>query len=416
MRRSGPIGTGADGQAGVEHVSLVALVVLVLGGAVAAAGGPGADTGIVNAVHSGVRRAICVAGGDRCAAFHDERPCMVRRDEQRQAKAISVGFMRIGARVGVVREQRSDGRTVVTVYDDIDAGATLGVGAELALGGGRSVDLSASATGTVRGGWGRSWTLDRPEDADRLLRRLLDGRTSPDALQGLGRGIDALVARDALPPPDAEGVRLGRERSGQAAVRAPGVDLDTELFSQLEGEVLRDRRSGRLTATLALAPDVLARLTGPMNLELGGRLAGDVRAEVTLDRDLRPLELRLVGALRTAEGSRREQAELRVDLTRPPVGQALRGLLGAVRSLAPGRAVREATALGRWAAAEGAIERRTYRVTERRDDRGGGLALGAKLGYEAQDAGSEWRLERAATRPPGGIWEQRLDCVAPSSS
>lgn len=410
MRRSASSWVGASGQAGVEHVALTAFVALVLGGAVVAAGGLGA--GIVNAVHSGIRRAICVAGGDRCAAFHDERPCVVRRDDRRQSKALSVVFLRVGARVGVVREERSDGRTTVTVHDDIDAGATLGIGAELALGGGRSVELSASAAGGVRGGWGRSWTLDRPEDADRLLRQLLDGRGSPGALRGIERGIDGLIARNVLPLPDVEGVRLGRERSGRAALQAPGIDLDAELFEQLEGEVLRDRRSGQLTVALTLAPDVLARLAGPMSLELDGQLAGDVRVAVTLDRDRRPLELRLLGALRTAEGARREQAELRVDLTRPQVGHALWGLLGAVRHGAPGRAVQEAAALGRWAAREGAIERRTYRVAERQSTRGGGLALVAKLGYETKDAASEWRLERASTKPPGGIWEQRVDCVA----
>lgn len=400
---------GQGGQAGVEHVALVAFVVLVLGGAAVAAGGLGA--GIVNAVHSGVRRAICVAGGDRCAAFHDERPCVVRHGEQRQAKALTVAFVRIGARVGVLREEWSDGRTTVTVHDDIDAGATFGVGAELALGGDRRLDLSASVAGSVRGGWGRSWTFERAADADRMVRELLGGRGSPDALQGIGRGVDALLG-DGVPLPDAEGVRLGQERSARAAVQAPGVDVDAGLLGRLGGEALRDRRTGQLTVALALAPDVLARLTGPMNLELGGRLVGDARVAVVLDRDLRPRELQVLGALRAAEGGRREQAELRVDLTRPQVGESLRGLMEAVRRRSPGEAAREAAELGRWAAVEGAIERRTYRVTERRDTRGGGLALGVKLGYETEDAAVGWRLERASTKPPGGIWEQRVDCVA----
>lgn len=404
---------GSEGQAAVEHVAVVGLVAVVLGGAVVAAGGSGA--GIVNAVHSGIRRAICVAGGDRCAAFHDERPCLVRRGEQRQAKALAVTFLRVGARVGVVREQWSDGRTTVTVHDDVDVGATFGVGAELALGGGRKLDLSASAAGTVRSGWGRSWTFERPEDADRMVRRLLHGRQSPDALQGVGRGVEALIG-DGLPRPDAEGIRLGQERSVRAAARMPGVDLSAGLAGQLEGEALRDRRSGQLTVALALAPDVLARLAGPMNLELGGRLVGDAQVAVVLDPDLRPRELRLIGALRTAASGRREQAELRVDLTRPRLGEALRGMLGAVRDGALGRAVDEAAELGRWVAAEGAIERRAYRVVERGDTRGGSLSLGFKLGYESADRASEWRLERASTRPPGGIWEQRIDCVAGASS
>ncbi len=404
----------SEGQASVELAAIVALVAVVLAGAVAVAGGFGA--GVANAVHSGVRRAICVAGGDRCAAFHDERPCSVRRDEQRQAKALTVAFVRTGLGVGVVREQWSDGRTTIAVHDDVDAGATLGVGAKLGLGAGRTLDLSASATGGVRGGWGRSWTFERPEDADRLLRQLLDGKQAPDARQGIGRGVDALVGRSTLPRPDREGIRLGQERSGRAALRGLGFALDAELSGQLEGEALLDRRSGQVTVALALAPDVLARLTGPMDLELAGRLAGDARVAVTVDRDGQPVELRMVGTLRAAEGARREQAELRVDLTRPQVGQALRGMLGAVRGGSPGEAGREAAELGRWAATEGAIERRTYRVAERRDTRGGSLALGLKLGYETQDVASEWRLERAATKPPGGIWEQRVDCVVEGSS
>lgn len=402
----------SEGQAAVEHAAVVALVAVVLGGAVVIAGGMGA--GVANAVHSGVRRAICVAGGDRCAAFHDERPCVVRRGERRQAKVLTVGFARIGARVGVVREEWSDGRTTVTLHDGVDTGMTFGVGAQLALGGGRSVDLSASAAGAVLGGWGHRWTLDRPEDADRLLQRLLDGRGSPDALRAVERGVDVLIARRGLPPPDAEGVRLGWERFGRTRLRGPGLNLDAALFGQLEGEALRDRRSGQLTVGLALAPGVLARLTGPMGLELGSRLASDARVTVVLDREWHPRELRLLGALRTADGSRREQAELRVDLTRPQVGQALRGMLGAVRDGAPRQAVREATTLGRWAATEGAIERRMYRVAEHEDARGGGLGLGAKLGYEAKNGASEWRLERAWTRPPGGIWEQRVNCAGAS--
>lgn len=394
------------GQAALEHVALVVVVVAVLAGAAAVVGGLG--PGLVNAVHSGVRRAICVAGGDRCAAFHDERPCVVRRDEQRRATALTVAFLRVGTRVGLVREQWSDGRTVVTVHDDVDAGATLGVGAQLAWGG-RSVGASAAASGTVVGGWGRSWTFARPEDADRMVRQLLDGRASPGPLQGLERGIDGLVG-STLPRPDAEGVRLGRERAGRVELRAPGVELGVELLERLEGEALLDRRDGQMTVALGLDPDVLGRLTGPMGLELGGRLAGDARATVVLDRDLRPRELRLLGGLRAAGGARREQAELRVDLTRPQVGSALREMLEAVWARAPGRAIRAAAELGRWAAADGAIERRSYRVVARDAGRGGSVALGATLGYEATDRSVAWRLERAATRPPGGVWESRFDC------
>lgn len=400
-----------SGQASIEQAALVALVAVVLGGAAVVAGGLGA--GVVNAVHSGVRRAICVAGGDRCAAFHEERPCVVHRNERRQAKALSVVFLRVGARVGVVREQWSDGRTVVTVHDDIDTGAVFGLGAEIPLGGGQAVELSASTQGTLRGGWGRSWELERPEDADRLMRQLLYGRESPDALQGLRRGIDELVSRGDLPAPDVEGVHLGRERAGRVAVRAPvGIGLDAEYLERIDGEALRDRHTGRLTFALGLDPQILGRLTGPMNLELGGRLAGDARVAVTTDHAGRPLELRLVGTLKTAEGALREQGELRVDLTRPQVADALREMVRAARGLSPGRAVEAAATLGRWAIAEGALERRTYRVQARDSKGGGSLALGAKLGYETTTSSEGWQLERAATRPPGGIWEQRVDCVA----
>ena len=41
----------------------------------------------------------------------------------------------------------------------------------------------------------------------------------------------------------------------------------------------------------------------------------------------------------------------------------------------------------------------------------GGIGAFFKLGAESEDMVELAQLESAATRPPGGLWEPRLDCL-----
>lgn len=433
---------GDRGQASVEHAAIVTLVLVVLAGAVVVGGGLG--DGVVNAVHSGIRRAICVAGGDRCAEFHERKPCVIGRGEQRQAKTLSLAFLRVGVSAGLVREVRSDGSVLLTWYDDLETGGAAGIGADLKLArvvrgdaglvpavggrvgrggapvsdgpsrdGGWELSLSASVGLALEGGWGRSWELPDTAAADRFAQRLLGGKDGPRATQALRHGLDALIARRLVPPPDVERVRLQVAPSGHGRVRGPhGLRADVDVFRRLAGEASRDRRTGRLAVTVALDRRLAEQLSGPLALDLADDLSVAPTVAITLDGERRPLELRMLGALGDRQGARRREVELRLDLTRPEVANALRGMLGWTMAGRFDRAGDFAGMLGRWAATEGAIEQREYRVGSRGEERGGSLALGLKLGYRTRTDASGWRLLRARTKPPGGIWESRTDCEA----
>ena len=387
---------GERGQASVEHAAVVVLVLVVLTGAVAVATGLN-GAGVVNAVHSGIRRAICVAGGDDCADFHVQRPCTRSVDEDVSSKGVSLGIWRVGKDRALTVERRSDGTVVVTAYDDVEGG--VGTSAGLRFGIGRSsagdeddLEATAGVEGRLRGGWGRSWELEDEPAARDFLRRWSAG--------------------DPVRAPDVDRVRLGATTGLSGALSGPlGVDAEGDLLRGLSGEGTRDRRTGRTTLGLAVPRSVAGDLAGPLGLKLGGDLALEPSLTLVTDARLRPLELRLVGTLTDRDGSRRRDVQVRVDLTRPEVGQGLRGVVQGLgfRDVARTRAA--AVALGRWAADEGWVDQREYRVASEGSGPDVELGLGVRLGFRNRDTHRSERLLRARTKPPGGIWEDRTDCV-----
>lgn len=382
---------GELGQASVEHAALVALVLVVLTAAVAAASGIG-GAGVVNAVHSGVRRALCVAGGDDCAAFHVPEPCAVARDEDVRSEGLSVAFWRIGRDRSVAVEERSDGSVLVTAYDDVEGGAGVSAGMRFGIGRSPAADATLGAEGRLRGGWGRSWEVRGLPAARELVRRL--------------------AAEDPVRPPDVDRVRLGARVEGTATVDAPlGIEASGGVLQGLSGEGTRDRRTGRTTVSLAVSRAAAGDLAGPLGLRLGGAVELEPSATLVTDAGLRPRELRLVGTLTTREGTRRRDVQVRVDLTRPEVRQGLAGVLRGLGAADPGRSRAAAVALGRWAADEGWVDQREYRAASTTDGLDVELALGPRLGLRDQEIHRSERLVRARTRPPGGLWEDRTDCV-----
>jgi Flp pilus assembly pilin Flp len=396
MDDDGRRGRDERGQASVEHAAVVALVLVVLTAAAGVAGGMD-GAGIVNAVHSGVRRALCVAGGDDCAAFHVQEPCAVAREEDVRSQGLSFGIWRIGVDRSVAVERRSDGSVVVTAYDDVEGG--VGTSAGLRFGIGRSsggdgdggVSATIGAEGRLRGGWGRSWELRSPAEARELVRRL--------------------AAKDPVRAPDVDRVRLGAGISGSGELHGPGVDVTGSVLQGLRGEGTRDRRTGRTTVSLAVSRAAAGDLAGPLGLRLGGDVELEPSATLVTDRDLRPRELRLVGTLVTRDGARRRDVQVRVDLTRAEVGQGVAGILRGLASADAGRARSAAVALGRWAADEGWVDQREYGAASTTEGLDVELALGAGLGIRDQDTHRTERLLSARTRPPGGLWEDRTDCV-----
>jgi hypothetical protein len=54
---------------------------------------------------------------------------------------------------------------------------------------------------------------------------------------------------------------------------------------------------------------------------------------------------------------------------------------------------------------------RTYGTRSSTSGAAGGVGAFFKLGAETEDTVELATLESAATRPPGGLWEPRLDCL-----
>lgn len=393
---------GECGQATVEHAGLVALVLVVLTAAVAVAAEVRGE-GIVNAVNSGVRRAICVAGGDDCADFHVQRPCAVAVDERGTSKGVSLGIWRVGKDRSVAVERRSDGTVVVTEYDDVEGGAGLSAG--LRFGKGRvtsddegeerktgGVTATAGFEGRLRGGWGRSWELPEGPAARELVRRLQAG--------------------EPVRRPDVDRVRIGASATGSVEASGPlGIDATGSVLAGWAGEGTRDRRTGETTASLAISRAVAGDLSGPLGLRLGGALELEPSVTVVTDGRLRGRELRLAGRLTTREGTQRRDVQIRIDMTRPQVRDGIGGVLrGLVRGDLGGSAAAAAT-LGRWAVDEGWVDEREYRTTSTTDGTDLEVALGLKLGFRDQETASTERLVSAHTSPPGGLREDRTDCV-----
>lgn len=406
---------GQRGQASVEHLALVVVVAVVLVVAGAVAGAPS----IVNAVHSGIRRAICVAGGDTCAPFHVAQPCTVARRQDLHDTGVSILLVRIGGSETLVVERRSDGTVAVTSYLDNDVGLGASLGGRLSLGrrtrgdralagkagGGIGVDASVGVEGRLRGGVGRTWELPDARAAEGLVRRLREGYE--------GGRAERAAARRAVRPPDVERVRIGVDGSvtGEVSGRAK-LDLSATAFAGLHGEGARDRRTGETTLTVALPGSVAGELAGPLRLRADGALRVEPSATVVLDREGRARELRLAGRLTTRDGTRARELALRVDLSRPLVREELEGMVRGLTAGRPGDAVAAARRLGRWAVDDGWIDEREYRTGERTSGFDGELGLGLKLGLKDREIRTTARLVGARSRPPGGLWEARTDCLA----
>lgn len=409
---------GDRGQASVEHAALVALIALLLvaGGALAWA------PSIYNGVHSGLRRALCVASGEGCAGFHRQQPCLIARDEQTHSSGASFLLFRVGGSESLVVERRSDGTVAITALRDLEAGVGLSVGGRFGLGrraagdgdlvdadrrgGGVALEATAGVEARLRGGWGDTWELPDRAAGERFLRRYVAWRRA-----GLPGG-DERVARRGVGPPRTERVRIGADGTLTGAVSGPlGVEASGTAIAGLRGEGSRDRRSGRTTVSLALPASVAGQLAGPLSLKLGGGLRVEPAVTLVLDRDLRPRELRLVGQAIGDSGTRRRDYQLRLDLTRPELAAELRALVGALVRGRPAGAARAAGALGRRAREEGWVDEREYRTTTTADGFEGELALGLRVGFRDQELRSLSRLVAARTLPPGGVWEARPDCA-----
>lgn len=423
---------GSGGQATLEYIAVVAVVTIVL----ATVGTVTAGPAIANAVGGAFQRALCTVTGAGCRTLTPP-VCTVRTAGTDFSGKVTVTFVRLGRTAAILRTERSDGTIDVTLLDKIDgelvavAGATgrleLG-GHELGLGG------VAEAAAVAELGGGRVWRMPDGAAADRLQRKLVQvlvGRTG-SALPVIGHALSLAQRLAGV----GTGVRLPHPAQRIASAKA-GVKLEVEgpLGSDLEAAA--GAAAGGSRDLVAGGGTVYVSLEGSAGAAALGGLAGleavrEVKLAVTVDRHGRPATVTLISAgrvgakltgqrggdgrpeLKGAAGDERSTvvtSTLDVASGAPPaLGRLLRALGRGLPDLADVTAA--ARELGREFAAGARVDVATY---GRRQQRFGGEAeagLGPGLGVGLEVARSHSVLLDARTRPPGGLWEPRLDCLA----
>jgi Flp pilus assembly pilin Flp len=414
-----------DGQATLEWTALVAVVavVLALGGALA--GGPG----IVNAVGGALRRAICLVGGGDC---RPPRPkaCVLSASDASVRASVELTFVKLGGRFGLLRQELSDGTFRLTLVDDVEAGATAGLGAHA----GAEIDgLFSARTGTMsevellsRLGRRRSWKASSKAEADALARRIehsVAQRLIARPVLEIASGL-SLVELAELPEPDESS--LGGELEASGSVR---LALGGEARAGLAGTFGATReRDGTTKVTFTLAGESSLDLQRTF-FGLHAEVEGSAAVTVAFDRGGQATELEVSavaegdaqaalpegvprhGAGREERGSRLEAAGT-LDLTASDHVQVAERLLA---GLAPGRAGElpgAAAELARRMSSSGTLSAELRTTSREAYGAGWRVGAGPVAGVSGEASRTRSRLARAWWRPPGGVWDRRLDCAA----
>ena len=425
-RTDRPPRSGQAGQASLEYAGVLAVVAAVLVVTASLTGG-GA---ILNGVVRGLERALCrVTGGD-CLAT-ELAACTVRSRETGVKLGVKLTFVKLGGSLSLLREELSDGTVDVTLIDGRGAGPTTGLGASgsVRLGGDRlGGGAIVGAELLVRLGRRRVWHRPDAASADRLVKDIREHIAA-----NVGERVVPVIAKrvrdfahavgfdgDALPVPDVSGVSAGLEGVSEAGLG--GATVKQGLKASLGGT--RDRTSGRRTLVLSLEGDAATTLS----VAAGGvGLSGSAGPAITLTYDRRgdPIELAVVAA-----GTRRPDLELKLPPLKAKHGEGERVAVTSRLDLEreANRAVYErlldALAPSGAGALPGAVAALAERLktASRRDvmryatavtsaEAEAEVAVGARLGGAAELSRTTSELRDAWTRPAGGAWEQRTECL-----
>jgi len=405
------------------------VVVAALG--VAVAGAPG----VVNAVVGQVRHALCLVSGGACHPS-EPRACVMRSDGTTRGFTVSIVVVRLDHERALLREVLSDGTQRLTVFRQTGAGFSVSTptGAEIQLGGTRfAVGGEAAVQLLAIGGRGRVWHAASAAEADGVVAALEGDGEDPEPHEvylegGLSAGaqLDAVLGIDGSgddPGSDAEGRAVG---PGSSEGEGDRVEVPfPEVGASQQGDLIvgrrEDRRMGERSFYLRL--DERAQVVveaGVVGLQGVGGAGG--LAEVRVDRAGRPRELVVTGSLMargeasgraldavglgTVRGSRRVEVTSRLDLRVPENARAF----AAWRAAPLNRGATET--LARTVAQAGHVELRTYSTSGHEDGSGVSGRLGVEVGGEWREGEEHERLVGASDRPPGGLWEPRLDCTA----
>lgn len=408
---------GQRGQATIDYVALLAVLALLLAAATAAAasGAPG----VTNAVMSQLRRALCIVTGQACTS-HRELPCVVA--SRRDAQHVAVTFViRLDGDRYVLREDLSDGRVRLTIAHRGGVGGELASGTRVQIkAGGRTIGAERSVNTSSQAvlAHGEVHIAESGPEADAILREL--------------RGSGPLgIGRDG-PQPQETFVEGGVRALSRVGIGGPTALASLESLGETVIGARRNRVTGETTIYLDSGGTTWGLLAG-VGVGPTGSLDRRANLALKLDRDRRPIELSLTASGTIAAGAslspvfskalrrggeaeagggtaglagRRWELEVRVDLTDPEVAAAW----GAVRSNpASPAAIR---ALGAIMRTHGHLDVRGYAVSTETDGAAASFAHVVKLGGELDRTTDSARLLSASTRPPAGVWERRVDCLA----
>ena len=422
-----PSGERQAGQASLEYAGVLAVVAVVLALTASVVGG-GA---IFNGVLRGFERALCrVTGGD-CMAT-ELKACTVRSTETGGKLGVKLTFVKLGGSLSLLREELSDGTVDITLIDGADAAQTAGLGASggVRLGGDRVGGAAITKTELlVRLGRRRVWRRPDAAAADRLVKDIREhvaANVGARAFPLVGPGVRRLAHAvgldgDALPAPDVRGLSAGAEGAIEADL-GEGAKAKAGLKASLGGT--RDRKTGRSTFVLALEGDLAGTLTQAAG---GAGLGGSAGPTITLTYDRRgePAELAVAVAgtgrgelglvlprdkVKDGNGARVEvtsKLDLSRDANRVVYDQLLDALASGGRRSLPAAVAALARQL------ETASRRDIVRYTTGASTYGADAeaAVGARVGGSVEVSRTTSELQDAWTRPAGGVWEQRTDCL-----
>lgn len=421
---------GQRGQASVEYSALLAVVAVVLvAGATALSG-----AGLFNAILEGWERALCTVTGQGCQ-LDAHAPCTVSSGETGGKVDVTYVIVKGGTSFSVLRERRSDGTISVTLAEGVDGGVTTGVGAGASVSlGGRRIAGGRKATADLllRLGRRQVWNdLDEPA-ADDLISRITK-KVAADALQdsapvpGSGRllrGAAHLAGYEGDKLPRADVEALSAKVQAQASVKlGAGKATSAGLKASLGGT--RDR-DGNTTAAFAITGSAARELSGGL-LSAGVSGEGEAVLSVVYDKAWRPTSLKVamygtVGAKDGFGGSakssekRRLRAEITASLDLTASGANREAYDRMMHALGGAQAPRIAAAAGGLAsrlADGGLVEVRRFDAVDKAYGAFAEAALGGKLGGGVEVTRSTSRLNDAWTRPAGGAWVRRDDCLDP---
>jgi hypothetical protein len=337
---------------------------------------------------------------------------------------------RIGKDKTVVREQRSDGTTAVTVAYGKEGGLQSGEGVHVGLSlghGGFSLggELTAAAVATRERGY--TWVLHDARAADALAGSL--GVSEHE--------LERLIAARRLPTPALRYEQGGMRVSGMLSRGSAGIGGAVGLSSQDVAGTRTDARTGRTTVYVQRAVDGSLSLThdgtsatgsrgereryavtydaGGLPVDLMVMTTGSFKLSVDLPNRLQPV----AGLLSTPTGHARLYVEeTHLDLTDPENLRAARAFLEQVRhpgAVALGSAVAVSAALRARLDATGVINARAYDADERRYGVDLSAAVdGVSIGGELSRTHEATHLVAATTRGIDGVWRTRADCLGPA--